>query len=216
MTNKTEKEEEEDEISSDKKFVKIAFLIFGIGGLLSWNAILSDLILFIYFIPKLKPNVYFPFLNFFLNIIFQFILLFKKKLMTYKKQLLISTTINAISLIILPISVINLGKDSNINITITIIMILLQGLLNAITQNSFFGLVSYFPLDIIVSMSTGQGIAGILMNFIQYLVLFFIGDIDIKNTEQQKDNKLWNGHNPFFQSLLYILNKKEKLNFDIY
>jgi len=136
--------------------------------------------------------------------------------MTYKKQLLISTTINAISLIILPISVINLGKDSNINITITIIMILLQGLLNAITQNSFFGLVSYFPIDIIVSMSTGQGIAGILMNFIQYLVLFFIGDIDIKNTEQQNDNKLWNGHNPFFQSLLYILNKKEKLNFDIY
>jgi hypothetical protein len=65
-------------------------------------------------------------------------------------------------------------------------------------------------------MSTGQGIAGILMNFIQYLVLFFIGDIDIKNTEQQNDNKLWNGHNPFFQSLLYILNKKEKLNFDIY
>jgi hypothetical protein len=39
-------------------------------------------------------------------------------------------------------------------------------------------------------MSTGQGIAGILMNFIQYLVLFFIGDIDIKNTEQQNDNKL--------------------------
>ena len=110
--------------------------------------------------------------------------------MTYKKQLLISTTINAISLIILPNSVINLGKDSNMNITITIIMILLQGLLNAITQNSFFGLVSYFPLDIIVSMSTGQGIAGILMNFIQYLVLFFIGDIDIKNTEQQNDNKL--------------------------
>ena len=133
--------------------------------------------------------------------------------MTYKKQLLISTTINAISLIILPISVINLGKDSNMNITITIIMILLQGLLNAITQNSFFGLVSYFPIDIIVSMSTGQGIAGILMNFIQYLVLFFIGDIDIKNTEQQNDNKLWNGHNPFFQSLLYILNKKKKIKF---
>ena len=203
MTNK--KEEEEDEISSDKKFVKIAFLIFGIGGLLSWNAILSDLILFIYFIPKLKPNVYFPFLNFFLNIIFQFILLFKKKLMTYKKQLLISTTINAISLIILPISVINLGKDSNINITITIIMILLQGLLNAITQNSFFGLVSYFPIDIIVSMSTGQGIAGILMNFIQYLVLFFIGDIDIKNTEQQNDNIIKKGGIVFFSISVIII-----------
>ena len=53
-------------------------------------------------------------------------------------------------------------------------MILLQGFLNAITVNSFFGLVSYFPIDIIISMSSGQGIAGILMNFIQYIVLFLL------------------------------------------
>ena len=32
-----------DEDNKDKFFVKISFLIFGIGGLLPWNAILSQL-----------------------------------------------------------------------------------------------------------------------------------------------------------------------------
>jgi MFS family permease len=54
-------------------------------------------------------------------------------------------------------------------------------------------------------MSTGQGIAGILMNFIQYLVLFFIGDIDIKNTEQQNDNIIKKGGIVFFSISVIII-----------
>lgn len=100
----------EDNISEknrkNRQFVKNTFLIFGIGGLLSWNAILSDINFFINFIPRMDPPVYFPFLNFFLNIIFQFILLFQPKFMTYKKQLLISVMGSAITLILLPIFVI--------------------------------------------------------------------------------------------------------------
>ena len=182
-TFNTKEEEKENKISSDKKFVKLAFLIFGIGGLLAWNAILSDINFFINFLPRMDPPVYFPFLNFFLNIIFQFILLFQPKFMTYKKQLLISVMGSAISLILLPLFVLLLKRDSDINVIITGIMILLQGLLNAVCQSSFFGLVSYFPIEMIVSMSTGQGVAGILMNTIQYLVLFFIGDTSLKNTQ---------------------------------
>ena len=203
----TNKEEEEDtNLLSEKKFVKFSFLLFGIGGLLSWNAILADLSFFINFIPKLNPAISFPFLNFFLNIIFQFILLFKQKFISYKMQLLIVLSLSAISLIILPISVINLPKNSTSNIIVTSIMILFQGFLNAITQNSFFGLVSYFPIDIIVSMSSGQGIAGILMNCIQYLVLFFIGDFDVKNSEEKNDNIGKKGSLIFFSiSVLIIL-----------
>ena len=73
----TNEEEKENKISSNKKFVKLAFLIFRIGGLLSWNVILADLSFFMNFVSDLNPPVYFPFFNFFLNIIFQFILLFK-------------------------------------------------------------------------------------------------------------------------------------------
>ena len=202
----TNKEEEEDtNLLSEKKFVKFSFLLFGIGGLLSWNAILADLSFFINFIPKLNPAISFPFLNFFLNIIFQFILLFKQKFISYKMQLLIVLSLSAISLIILPISVINLPKNSNSNIIVTTIMILFQGFLNAITQNSFFGLVSYFPIDIIVSMSSGQGIAGILMNCIQYLVLFFIGDLNDNNTKEKNDDISKKGSLIFFSISVIII-----------
>ena len=190
---------------SNRRFVKISFLIFGIGGLLAWNAILSDINFFINFLPRMDPPVYFPFLNFFLNIIFQFILLFQPKFMTYKKQLLISVMGSAISLILLPLFVILLPRNSDINVIITGIMILLQGLLNAVCQSSFFGLVSYFPIDMIVSMSTGQGVAGILMNTIQYLVLIFIGDTNIKNSQEKNDTIVKKGGIIFFSISVIII-----------
>ena len=201
---------EDDEYISEKsksnqRFVKISFLIFGIGGLLAWNAILSDINFFINFLPRMDPPVYFPFLNFFLNIIFQFILLFQPKFMTYKKQLLISVMGSAISLILLPLFVLLLKRDSDINVIITGIMILLQGLLNAVCQSSFFGLVSYFPIDMIVSMSTGQGVAGILMNTIQYLVLIFIGDTNLKNSQEKNDIIVKKGGIIFFSISVIII-----------
>ena len=199
----------EDNISEknrkNRQFVKNTFLIFGIGGLLSWNAILSDINFFINFIPRMDPPVYFPFLNFFLNIIFQFILLFQPKFMTYKKQLLISVMGSAITLILLPIFVIILERNSTINIIITGIIILLQGLLNAVCQYSFFGLVSYFPIDMIVNMSTGQGVAGILMNTIQYTVLIFIGDTNSKFSTIDNDKIVIKGGFVFFSISVIII-----------
>jgi hypothetical protein len=84
-------------------------------------------------------------------------------------------------------------------------MILLQGLLNAVCQSSFFGLVSYFPIEMIVSMSTGQGVAGILMNTIQYLVLFFIGDTSLKNTQEENDSIVKKGGIIFFSISVIII-----------
>ena len=190
---------------SNRKFVKFSFLIFGIAGLLAWNTILSDIGFFIYFIPSLDPLFIFPFLNFALNIIFQFILLFKKKLFTYKTQLLFSVTLSGILLIILPLSVISLNKDSLTNRIIASIMVLFQGLLNAICQSSFFGLVSFFPIDIIVNMSTGQGIAGILMNIIQYIVIFTIGDIDKNKRQSENDTIVKKSGIIFFSISVFII-----------
>ena len=191
--------------NSSRKFVKFSFLIFGIAGLWAWNTILSDIGFFIYFIPSLDPLFIFPFLNFALNIIFQFILLFKKKLFTYKTQLLFSVTLSGILLIILPLSVISLNKDSLTNRIIASIMILFQGLLNAICQSSFFGLVSFFPIDIIVNMSTGQGIAGLLMNIIQYIVIFTFGDIDKTKKESENDIIVKKSGIIFFSISVFII-----------
>ena len=172
------KNDEDKKLNKDKFFVKISFLIFGIGDLLPWNAILSQLDFFSLYLKKsFRPSLYFPFLNFFLNILFQFYLLYKPKIATYKIQLLICFIVVAISLIILPISVYLLSDFEILNIIITAIMILIQGLLNAICQSALFGLVSFFPLEMIISLSAGQAYAGILTNIIALIIKFFFDKV---------------------------------------
>ena len=51
-------------------------------------------------------------------------------------------------------------------------MILIQGLLNAISQSCMFGLVSFFPFEMIVSLSFGQALAGILLILLHLLLKF--------------------------------------------
>ena len=176
--NESEKNEE-----PNKKFVKFSFLIFGIAGLLAWNTILSAMDFFSSCITSYDPSFIFPFFNFALNIVFQFILIFRKQLSTYKNQLIFSLVCSGILLIVLPLSVSALKDKQTINAVLTSIMILFQGLLNAVCQSSFFGLVSFFPTDIIVVMSTGQGIVGILMNVIQYILTFIFQENENYNTQ---------------------------------
>jgi hypothetical protein len=59
-------------------------------------------------------------------------------------------------------------------------IILFQGLVNAFCCSGFFGLTSFFPMEMIISLSSGQGISGILMNVIGFIVLASIdtGDAD--------------------------------------
>jgi ABC-type multidrug transport system fused ATPase/permease subunit len=50
-------------------------------------------------------------------------------------------------------------------------IILFQGLVNAFCCSGFFGLTSFFPMEMIISLSSGQGISGILMNVIGFIVI---------------------------------------------
>ena len=166
---------------SKKTFTKFAFLIFGIGGLLAWNAILSDLDFFNYYLKEapVKPDVIYPFMNFALNITFQFILVFNKKIFSYKIQLIVTITLSMLSLVLLPISV--LFFSPTVGFYLSCGIVLLQGFFNAVCLSSFFGLVSYFPTENIVMMSTGQGIAGILMNVIKYITLLSLSSFSEKD-----------------------------------
>ena len=47
--------------------MEIIFIIFGIGSLLAWNAILSDISFFINYQGKYDPPTWFSFCNFFLS-----------------------------------------------------------------------------------------------------------------------------------------------------
>ncbi len=154
--------------------MKICFIFFGIGSLLAWNAILSDIGFFIHFQEKFDPSTSFAFLNFSLNIVFQFIMIFKKQLFSFKIQLLFGLIASVITIVILPLIVISFDKNSVVGFGFTAILILFQGLVNALCCNGFFGLTSFFPMEMIIALSTGQGISGILMNIITYIVLFFV------------------------------------------
>ena len=75
----------EDSISNeilpkDSKNMRICFIIFGIGSLLGWNAILSDISFFMHYQGKYDPSTSFPFFNYALNIFFQLFLIWKKKI----------------------------------------------------------------------------------------------------------------------------------------
>ena len=161
--------------------MKIIFIIFGTGSLLAWNAILSDISFFMYFQGKYDPSTSFAFCNFALNIVFQLIMIWKKQILPYKIQLIIGLIASIFSLLSLPIVVVNFEKDSLTGFILSAGIILIQGLVNALCMSGFFGLTSFFPREMIISLSTGQGISGILMNIIGYIVLASVNTGDDDN-----------------------------------
>ena len=154
--------------------MKICFIIFGVGSLLAWNAILSDISFFMNYQGEYDPSTSFSFCNFVLNIIFQLIMIWKKQLLSYKVQLIFGLIASIISLVILPIVVISFEKNSLTGFILSAGIVLIQGLVNAFCSSGFFGLASFFPREMIISLSTGQGISGILMNIIGYIVLMAV------------------------------------------
>ena len=164
----------EKNVPSPTIFTKPIFLLFGIGALLAYNAFLTELPFFNAFLSELSPGKTIPFLNFALNITFQFLILWKKDLFNLKIQLIAGLICSILFLILIPIVVIYLGENTIINMVITSILILIMGFINALLTSGFYSLASFFPLENIVSLNSGMAIAGILMNVIQYIVLIFV------------------------------------------
>lgn len=167
------------------KLIKFTFILFGIGSLLAWNAILTELPFLDFFVHKLDPFESTSFLNFAPNIIFQFVLLWKKNLFKREKQIIFGLIASIILLILLPLSIIGFKDHENINMGLTITLISIMGLINALLGSGFFAFVSSFPLEIIISLSTGQGFAGIFLNAIMYIIIPSVEKIDDEEKKQK-------------------------------
>ena len=165
----------------EEKLITLCFGLFGIASLLAWNAVIAQIPFFSHYLDNLNPSVSFPLLNKLFNIPLQFILLIKKNLYPLKSQLMFSIIVSIICLILLPFFVFSFEKESTISSIITIILILIMGLINALIQSGFLALTSYFPLDKIVLYSTGQGISGIIMSLLVLFVLFYVNTGDTDN-----------------------------------
>jgi hypothetical protein len=168
----------ENDFSNEIKSIESGFLFLGIGTLLPWNAIISNLDFLIYYQKEYHPEITFPNMNFLLNLIIQFLLLITKKIIKYKTQIYISLIIFLINIILLPIITIFIKGD--LGFKINCIIMLFNGIGNALISFSSFGLVSFFPIKCLINLSLGQGFAGILMNLLRYIILFSLGD-DEKN-----------------------------------
>ena len=164
--------------------ITIVFYIFGIGTLIGTNSMLNQLNFVEYFQKRIDPFLSIVLLDNFSNIPLQLVVLIKKKLFNLKKQLIYSLIILSISLILFPL-VVFLLKNNIIGNILTLIIAIIIGVIGSLLKSGFYALGSFFPLKNIVSLSTGQGVCGILMAllglFIRYVVNTNDEEKDLRN-----------------------------------
>ena len=170
--------------------VTIVFNIFGIGTLIGTNSMLNQLNFVEYFQKRINPFLSIVLLDNFSNIPLQLVILIKNKLFNLKKQLFYSLIILSLSLIAFPL-VVFLFKNSILGNVLTLLIAIIIGVIGSLLKSGFYALGSFFPLNNIVSLSTGQGISGILMALLGLFIRYVVNTDD-----EQKD--LRNGALIFF------------------
>ena len=167
---------------------RIIFILFGLASLLGWNAIMSELPFFNFYLKKMDPATSFPFLNYALNIVLQFLMMYNRKLVPLKLRLIGGLIEGTIIMILLPTIVLNLKQNSTENVWVTAIIVLIMGMVNALCSGGFFALVSFFPVNLMIGFSAGQGFSGVMMNIIQYIVL---GCVNSGNRKKDLNKTAW-------------------------
>ena len=167
---------------------KFILTFFGMASLLGWNALLTKLDFFNYYLSDINPFRSFSFFNYALNITFQFLLVLKKDLFTQKFQLLTGIIGSIAFLILIPLSTMFLGKNELINKIVTCGLVVLMGFTNALACSGFFSYAGHFPLNMIVVFTAGQGISGIGLNIIEYIV---IASVNIDDPDKDNIVKAW-------------------------
>ena len=170
-------------------FIKtFIFILFGLASLLGWNAIMSELPFFTFYLEKMDPATSFPFLNYALNIVLQFLMLYNRNLVPLKFRLIVGLIAGTIIMILLPTIVLVMEKNSTANVIVTGAVVLIMGMVNALCSGGFFALVSFFPMNLMIAFSAGQGFSGVMMNIIQFIVL---GCVNTGNREKDLNITAW-------------------------
>ena len=166
----------------------LIFILFGLASLLGWNAIMSELPFFTFYLKKMDPATSFPFLNYALNIVLQFLMLWNRNLVPLKFRLIGGLISGTVIMILLPTVVLVIKQNSTENVIITGAIVLIMGMVNALCSGGFFALVSFFPVNLMIGFSAGQGFSGVMMNIIQYIVL---GSINSKDKKKYLTKCAW-------------------------
>ena len=119
---------------------RIIFILFGLASLLGWNAIMSELPFFRFYLPKMDPDTSFPFLNYALNIVLQFLMLWNRNLVPLKFRLIGGLISGTVIMILLPTIVLVMKQNSTGNVIVTGAIVLIMGMVNALCSGGFFAL----------------------------------------------------------------------------
>ena len=88
---------------------------------------------------------------------------------SYKTKLTLSLVFNIVLISLIPIATFFLSGVVGFSVTMT--LMLSQCIAGCIMTSSFFTVVSYLPKDCIIFFSLGQGVSGIVVNVIRYVIL---------------------------------------------
>ena len=130
-------------------FISFSFFIFGISCLCAWNAIISSLDFFIFFV------ILFIYLqaNTLCNLSMTIFLLFTN-FSSYKTKLTLSLVFNIVLISLIPIATFFLSGVVGFSVTMT--LRLSQCIAGCIMTSSFFTVVSYLPKDCIIFLALGR------------------------------------------------------------
>ena len=95
---------------------------------------------------------------------------------SYKIILAVSLLVNIVLVSLIPIATIFLSGV--VGFSVTMVLMLGQCVAGCVMTSSFFTVVSYLPKECIIVFSLGQGVSGIVVNAIRYVILisFSLGD----------------------------------------
>ena len=112
-------------------------------------------------------------MNFALNLAFQGYLVAFGNYLSYQKQVTYSLILTTIIMGLIPVATILIPDFFGFAVLCG--LILLQGFANSIFQSNCYGLCGFLPLKFIIGVSTGNGVAGISMGLIRYVILLAYG-----------------------------------------
>lgn len=123
-------------------------------------------------------------------------MVFRGNIFPYERQMFLSSLFAVISFIFIPIAVIFV--PGTLGFILTSILMFILGLCNAIYQSSMYGVCGFLPFKFIIGASTGNGVAGISMNIVRYIIVLIFGTSD-------DESNLINGSVVFFAIATILL-----------
>lgn len=145
------------------------FILFGIGSLLPWNAVLTALDFFLQYFPHYKPDFVFGLTINAPNFMFNFIGIFLAKVLSLKIRLITGLLFVFGLTLTMPFIVRYLEEDTAWIIILAIIVV--YGIASSFVQGGIFGFAGIFPFKYMGAVMLGNGFSGLSMNAFRMICL---------------------------------------------